>query len=307
MFPVLLLMSAGLHCSLRTKTSQVTMVEREREARPIVHSFRSGIGRTLRYQLPLLFVADYAIAPAALALPTEHALQLLEIFAAACEPLAPIGLVIPIIVGFFHLAAFFGMLQIVRLLPIARSVLPPTIDTSSENFQALLHRLSIHWVGPISEEIVDRTFLQGVIFQRCIVERFGRDDPRLRTQLWRISRVLCSLHFGCSHAATYTSLVRNAVPNIPAASNVLSQCGLTTIAAYFVYVPAYRQDGFASSLAAHVLWNAIANLYARPLVRLGTLLLAPPMLLTFLTEARLDRLESRSSDADTVLRWAGQR
>ena len=73
-----------------------------------------------------------------------------------------------------------------------------------------------------------------------------------------------------------------------------------------MYAPAYHRFGFGASLAAHVLWNALATLYMWPAVRLGTLLLAPPMLLTFLTEARRERLE-QTSDATTVTRWAGQR
>ena len=170
--------------------------------------------------------------------------------------------------------------------------------------------MAVHWIGPLSEELVDRVLLQGVIFQRCVIDRFGRDDPRLRRRLWACARTACALHFGCGHAMSYNALVRNNVPRIPAPSYVLSQCGLTTLAAYYVFCPAYRQYGLAGSLAAHVLWNALAALYASSAFRLLTLLLSPLMLVVMLSEARSERLsvDGRSdADASTIVRWAGQR
>jgi hypothetical protein len=259
---------------------------------------------TARYHLPILFLADYVISPVVDALPKAFVLRLLELFAVACEPLVPVSLVVPTVAGFVSLAALFLLLLPVRLFGARFGA--PLLDATSERFQDLLQSMTVHWVGPLSEELVDRALLQGVIFQRAIINRFGRDDDKLRARLWALSRVACALHFGCGHAVAYTALVRNGVPRIPSPTNVLSQCGLTTLAAYFVYCPAYAHAGLAASLAAHVLWNALAALYAWSAFRMLTLLLSPLLLLVLLSSARSERLEL-TSDASTIGRWAGQR
>jgi len=304
---------AGLRSQLSAQRSRCTARTPNNiccyAARPPLHkAISSGFLLTARFHLPILFITDYVISPIVEALPSASVLRVLELFAMACEPLAPVSIIVPTAAGFLCLAVLFMALLPMRLLlgmDVARSSVP-TIDVTTERFQNLLQGMSVHWVGPLSEELVDRALLQGVIFQRGIIDRFGSNDPVLRRRLWAFARVACALHFGCGHAVAYTALVRNNVPRIPAPTNVLSQCGLTTLAAYFVYCPAYAQFGLAGSLAAHVLWNGLAALYATPAFRLLTLLLSPLLLLVLLSSARSERLEL-TSDASTIGRWAGQR
>eukprot|EP00322_Chrysochromulina_rotalis_P028404 CAMPEP_0115854310 /NCGR_PEP_ID=MMETSP0287-20121206/13961_1 /TAXON_ID=412157 /ORGANISM="Chrysochromulina rotalis, Strain UIO044" /LENGTH=323 /DNA_ID=CAMNT_0003308429 /DNA_START=37 /DNA_END=1011 /DNA_ORIENTATION=+ len=289
--------------------SRARLVRSSISARPPLHkAVGAGCLLTARYHLPILFMTDHIISPFVDALPPAFVLRTLELSALACEPLAPLSLIVPPVAGFVSLAALFAMLLPMRLLigmSVARSSWP-TIDMANTRFQDFLQAMSVHWVGPLAEELVDRALLQGIVFQRGIVDRFGRSDAELRRRLWAFARVACALHFGCGHAVAYTALLRNNVPRIPSPTNVLSQCGLATLASFFVYSPSYRQYGLAGSLAAHILWNALAALYVLPVFRLLTLLLSPLVLLIFLSDARSERLET-TSDASMIVRWAGQR
>ena len=282
----------------RVRPTAIMLAENETKT-PLPDAIRSGVVQTLRFQLPILFVTDFMIAPLAGAIGRQNCLRALALLDLASMPLGPISVVLPAAVAFVSCAV-----ALVLLLPFQLAGL---VGSPAAIFKRLAGSpraalVSVLWIGPLSEEILDRALLQRSL-QRRVVDRFGRDRPRRRKQLWAGVRLACALHFGCSHAHGYTALVRNQVPQIPAPRNVLSQCGMATLASWFIYCPAYRQHGFAAALAAHCTWNAFSQFYAR--LQLLVMLVSPPLLLGLLSSERAARLEGEG-DADTVVRWAGR-
>lgn len=272
----------------------------EQAKAPLTVNIRSGIAQTLRFQLPILFVTDFMIAPVVGAIGRQNCMRVLALLDLSCTPLAPIDILLPEVMAFLSCAVVLVLILPFHLTGLVGS-LTDVFERLARSPQTAL--VSVLWIGPLSEELLDRALLQRSL-QRGVVDRFGRDRPRRRKWLWAGVRLACSLHFGSSHAHGYIALVRNNVPRLPAPRNVLSQCGMAALASWFIYCPVYRQHGFAAALVAHCTWNVFSQFYTR--LQLFVMLLSPPLLLGLLSSERAARLEG-DADADTVVRWAGQR